>query len=203
MSARAPLLSCGTAIDGVEIEIRDPDGNRMLDGVVGEIHVSGTSLFDGYRNQPELTASKLRDGWYATGDLGAIHAGELFVTGRRDELIIIAGRSLYAHEIEEEVAKVTGVKPGRVCAFGVRNEGSGTEDLVVLMETTADAPAAPELERAVRERLAGTILVSTAQVVSLAGDTLVKTTSGKISRTENRARFAAGNLVSWGTRDDR
>ncbi|MFD1951725.1 AMP-binding protein [Sphingomonas arantia] len=190
-----PLISCGPPIATVQVEIRDAAGAALGEDAVGEIHVAGPSLFDGYRGQPALTARRLRDGWYATGDLGALHAGELYVAGRFDDLIIVAGRSLYAHEIEEEVSRVDGIKPGRVCAFGVANADTGTEDLVVLAELLS--PDDTGVERAVRERLAGTVLVSSAHIVPLPLDTLIKTTSGKISRSENRARFERGELTSW------
>ena len=192
-----PLLSCGRCIDGVRVEVRDDTGTRLPEGVVGELFVSGTSLFDGYRGQPGLTASKLRGGWYATGDLGALDEGEIFVAGRRDDLIIVAGRSLYAHDLEEEVSRVAGVRPGRVCAFGAENEQTGTEDLVVLAELAPEAGPRAPIERGVRERLADVVLVSSAKVVMLPPDTLIKTTSGKVSRKDNRARFERDSLVPW------
>jgi acyl-CoA synthetase (AMP-forming)/AMP-acid ligase II len=192
-----PLLSCGRCIEGVEVEVRDDAGKRLPEGAVGELFVSGTSLFDGYRGQPELTKSKLRGGWYATGDLGAVNEGEVFVAGRSDDLIIIAGRSLYAHNVEEEVSDVAGVKPGRVCAFGADNDQSGTQDLVILAELASEGTPRVQIERAIRERLADTVLVSSAKVVMLQPDTLIKTTSGKVSRKDNRARYDRHALVSW------
>lgn len=177
------LLSCGRPIEGLSIEIRDDTGRALDEGTVGEITLSGTSLFDGYFRQADLTAQRLNRGWFASRDLGFIQDGDLFVCGRKEDLIIIAGRNLYAHEVEALMAQIGGLRPGRSVAFGIDNAATGTEDLVVLAE--------------VRTRLGQTLMVTPREVVILAPDTLIKTTSGKTSRSENRRRYLDGALTSW------
>lgn len=197
--ATRTLLSCGRAVGAVEIEIRAPDGAVLAEGEIGEIHMRGPSLFDGYFRQPGLTAERLKDGWYGSRDLGLMDGGELFICGRVEDLIIVAGRNLYSHDIEAALGGVEGLKPGRAAAFGVANEAAGTEDLVVLAETTGpvDETAVAALAEAVRERLSQTLLVTPRDVVVLEPDTLIKTTSGKTSRDENRRRYLAGELKTW------
>jgi fatty-acyl-CoA synthase len=197
--AERTLLSCGPALEGMAIEVRGPDGTALVQGEVGEIHLSGDSLFDGYFRQPDLTAERVKDGWYGSRDLGFIDDGELFVCGRLEDLIIVAGRNLYAHDIEAALASVEGLKPGRAAAFGVANEATGTEDLVVLAETAGpeDEARVSSLAEAVRLQLSQTLLVTPREVVVLTPDTLIKTTSGKTSRDENRRRYLAGELKSW------
>jgi len=197
---RSPeLLSCGRPLAGLAISVRDEDGREVDDGEIGQIHVRGPSLFDGYFRQAELTKTRLSDGWYATRDIGFVEDGEVFISGRLDDVIIVAGRNLYAHDIEAWLANIAGLKPGRAVAFGIRNDQTGTEDLVILAEAERggdDTLAGPIAER-VRERLAQVLLVSAREVVVLNPDTLIKTTSGKISRNENRRRYQLDELKSW------
>jgi acyl-CoA synthetase (AMP-forming)/AMP-acid ligase II len=191
-------LSCGRPIPGVQVEIRGPAGDVLAEGVAGEVHVRGTSLFEGYFRQPALTAERLRNGWYGTGDIGFLQDGELHVCGRMEDLIIVAGRNLYAHDIEACIASIGGVRPGRGVAFGVDNETSGTEDLVVLVEAASPLADRERIKRDIRERLASRLLIMPAVVSVLDADTLVKTTSGKISRDENRRRYLDESLRVWG-----
>ena len=84
------------------------------------------------------TARKLRDGWYFTGDLGFLHAGELYVTGRKHDLIIVHGRNYYAHELEFLINQLPGVHPGRNVALGWFRPEVGTEEVVVIAEAAAN-----------------------------------------------------------------
>ena len=120
------LLSCGRPIKGMAVEVRGPGGAPAAEGEIGEIHLSGDSLFDGYFRQPGLTAERLKDGWYGSRDLGFIEGGELFVCGRMEDLIIVAGRNLYSHDVGWR----RGLEAGTVGGFrrGQRrgwNRGSG------------------------------------------------------------------------------
>lgn len=198
------LLSCGRPVEGVSVEIRGVDGAPLSDGEIGEIHLSGPSLFDGYFRQPELTAQRLKGGWYGTRDLGFIDDGEVFVCGRLEDLIIVAGRNLYSHDIEAALGGIEGLKPGRSAAFGTLNDASGTEDLIILAETVVAEPGVrtTALAEAVRAHLSQTLLVTPREVVVLAPDTLIKTTSGKTSREENRRRYLAGELRTWRRADE-
>lgn len=193
------LLSCGRPIPGMEIAVRDAEGRDLGEGEIGEIHVTGDSLFDGYFRQPELTRSRMKAGWYATRDLGFVETGDLFVCGRLEDLIIVAGRNLYAHDIEAGLVGLEGLKAGRAIAFGVDNAGSGTEDLIIAAETTApvDAATAAVLGERVRLHLMENLSVAPREVVVLDPDSLIKTTSGKTSRDENRRRYLDGTLRSW------
>lgn len=191
------LLSCGRPIDGVEIEIRDESGELAAEGVAGEICLRGCSLFEGYFRQEAMTQSRIRDGWYHSRDIGFVRDGELYVCGRSDDLIIVAGRNLYAHDIETCASAIEGVKPGRSVAFGVDNPATGTADLVILVEASAARIDSKAIQRDVRTRIATEFLVTPAAVVVLGADTLVKTTSGKISRDENRRRYLTDALKSW------
>ncbi len=184
------LLEAGPPLPGMSVRIVDADRQPMPDGAVGEIELSATYLFSGYQGEPERTAAKLRGGAFATGDLGFLHDGRLYVLGRMDDLIVVNGRNLYAHEVEAELSRVEGVKPGRVVAVGVVDERIGSQGLVVIAERADGSPVADrDLRRAVAETLNTLFAVVPRQVKLVEAGWLVKTTSGKISRKENLARL--------------
>jgi len=180
------VVSCGPPVDGVELDIRD-----------GEICIRGPFLFDGYYLLPEKTAQKLRDGWYHSGDLGFIRDGELYVTGRVDDMLIVGGRNHFAHEIEACVNGIPGVLPGRNVAIGVEDRRTDATVVVVLAECAEDADHAA-LVHAVRAEVAARIGLALHAVVPLRRGEMVKTTSGKISRVKNRELYLAGLLPSGG-----
>lgn len=183
------LVSCGKALPTIAIEVRDSTGCRLGEGEVGQIHIAGPHVFSGYRHQPELNASVIDDrGTYATGDLGFLLDGELFVTGRLKDLIIIRGRNYYPQDIEALVGEVAGVVPGRVAAFGIPDAATGTEQLVILMEI-AEGEAPGKVALAVRRTIAQSLDCTAGDVRVVPPRALVKSTSGKISRPENRRRY--------------
>jgi acyl-CoA synthetase (AMP-forming)/AMP-acid ligase II len=181
------LLSCGSPIEGIGLRIVGDDGGDLPPGRIGEVAIAAPFLFDGYYRQPSLTGLKLRDGWYYSGDMGCLVDEELYITGRKDDLIIAYGRNYYAHEIEAVASGVDDVLPGRCVAFAVPSPMAGTQQTVLMAETRAEdgAPLVRQLREAV---LASTGLALT-QIVLRPPGTLVKTTSGKISREANRTQF--------------
>ncbi|MBV9079692.1 MAG: AMP-binding protein [Elusimicrobia bacterium] len=184
------LVSSGRVIAGNRARIVGPEGQTLPDRAVGEIAISSDSLMTGYYHRDDLTAAVLKDGWYATGDLGFFAEGELYVTGRKKDMIIVAGKNIYPQDVEEIVGRTEGVYPGRVVCFGVASEEKGTEDVVVLAETTVSDPAKHlqmklSIARAVRDQMECVVN----QVVLLPHMWLIKSTSGKISRSGNRERY--------------
>lgn len=178
------LLSCGAPLAGVKVEVQDAAGLRLPNGEIGEITVHSPFLFAGYYMLPEKTLEKLENGWYATGDRGFVLDGELFVAGRTDDLLIISGRNYYAHEIENVVNSVPGIRPGRCVALGVDNEQTDALAVVLLVECVPHADLAgigPLVRREVFQRLG--LMVHA--VMPMPEGALIKTTSGKISRSRN------------------
>lgn len=184
------VLSCGPAIPGCRIRIEGaPDDGETF----GQILVAASFLFDGYYKDPERTARALRDGWYATGDVGFVSGGELYVCGRLDDRIIVGGRNLYAHEIEQLVSTVPGVTPGRAVAMGVYDETSGTERLVIAAETAPDA-AHKEVSGRIIEAIDASMSLRPGDVRLFSDRRIIKTTSGKLDRKKNRERYLAGGF---------
>lgn len=182
------FVSSGRAVAGVQVEI---DGAAGEPGRVGEILIRGPGVISGYgadgRGGPEGNAG---DGWFRTGDLGYLDGGELFVTGRAKDLIIHRGSNLYPSDLEEAAEAVAGVRPGRVVAFGVEEEGGGTEEVVIAAEVDGAVDPA-ELSRRVREEVWLRLQVAVAAVEVVAAGSLKKSTSGKLSRGANRDAYLA------------
>ncbi|MDP2313368.1 MAG: AMP-binding protein [Pseudomonadota bacterium] len=124
------LVSVGTPLPGMAIDV--PEDR------VGPVKVRGPSLFAGYLHQPERTALAMVDGWLDTGDLGFVHDGELYLTGRAKDVVILRGQNHAPHEIEQAVDAVEGVRTGCAAAVAWRPEDAESEQLVVFVEVKAE-----------------------------------------------------------------
>ena len=184
------LVSSGVPLPGVTLAILDDAGGMLASGHVGQIAVGAPFLFDGYHLEPARTAAAFVEGLYQTGDLGFRLDEDLFVLGRRDDLLILLGRNVYAHEIESLLSDVAGLKPGRVLAMGLDDESVGSQELVILAEAIVGTDE--KLARAaIRLRLESILAITPKRIVFVAPGWLVKSTSGKIGRAENRRKFLA------------
>ncbi len=184
------MVSCGVPIPGVEVRVVDDQGKPLPERHVGEIILRGNSMLSGYYQLPDVTIEAIRDGWYFTGDLGYLADGELYVSGRIKDLIIVGGKNIYPQDIEAIINEIEGVKRGRVVVFGVFNESLGTEDIGVvaeLMENTDEARA--RIQREIRRRVVQTMDVNARFVHLVEQKWLIKTSSGKIARSANRDKF--------------
>jgi amino acid adenylation domain-containing protein len=206
------LVGCGRPWMEQRLAVVDPESCRLArDGQEGEIWISGPSIAQGYWGQPEATERAFRArlaggpadagaeageaSFLRTGDLGFLRGGELFVTGRLKDLIIIRGRNLYPQDVERTAEEShAALRPGCGAAFAVEDEGE--ERLVVVQELDPhhrdEAGAALEaLRRAVAEEHE----VMVHQAVLVRAGTIPKTSSGKIQRHAACAAFLAGSLV--------
>ena len=184
---RTALVSSGTPLPDTTIHITGPDGEILPDRHVGEIAIGSPSLFERYER---ADTSAVHDGRFRTGDLGYLAGGHLFVTGRKKDLIIVAGRNVYPQDIESVVDETPGAIAGRAVAFGVADAILGTDRVVIVAEThlTDDGQRAA-LERAVREGVAARCEVAVGDVCLVPSRWLRKSTSGKLARGENRQRY--------------
>ncbi|HEY0605644.1 MAG TPA: HAD-IIIC family phosphatase, partial [Herpetosiphonaceae bacterium] len=203
------LVGCGTTLDSQLITIANPDTHRpCAPGEVGEIWVSGPSVAQGYWRCPELTAATFQarlDGadertFLRTGDLGFERDGELFVTGRIKDLIIIRGRNHYPQDIEQTVEQShAALRLGGSAAFAI--EVGGEERLVVVQEIergNGDLDLAPVIS-AIRRAIAEQHELQTYAVVLIRHGSIPKTSSGKIQRHACRAAFQQDRLSVVGS----
>jgi len=180
------LISCGAPLRDFELRVIDGDGADVAEGLVGEIAVRGPSMAAGYFGDPELTAQRfLPDGFYLTRDLGFIRDGELYVLGRVDDIIVVFGRKLRAPEIEAALGTVPGVKPGRAIVLAQRSAVLGTNEVYFLYEADVDAPPEATVAAEARQVMLADTGLSFRQVIRVEAGSLLKTTSGKLSRPAN------------------
>ena len=191
------IVSVGRPVPGTRLRIVDDLGRELPPGLVGRVWVSGPSLMDGYLGDPDATARALRDGWLDTGDLGFLHQGELYLTGRAKDVVILRGRNHAPEEIERAVEGVPGVRTGCVIAASWLPEDAEGEVLVLFVE--AARQASPEriagLPEACREAVLGATGLSVDRVEVLAPGTLPRTSSGKLRRQEALRLYLAGELA--------
>jgi amino acid adenylation domain-containing protein len=201
------LIGCGSAAAGVELRIVDPEQRRAcVEGQVGEIWLRGPSIAAGYHAQPEQTlatfAGRLVDEpsdaptWLRTGDLGYCEDSELFVTGRRKDLIIVRGRNIYPQDVEATVEACHGaLRPGSSAAFMLDADAAGVERVCVCVELHARRPADhDEVIAAIRAAVLDEHELALASVVLLRAGGLPKTSSGKVQRHACRNELLAGSL---------
>lgn len=187
----AVIVSCGKPIDGVEMRVVDDHGAILPVRHIGEIHIRSNSLFTGYHNRQDLQPL-LPDGWFATGDRGYIADGLAYIIGRSKDLIINAGKNIYPQDIEAIVNTVAGVHPGRAVVFGVPDEREGTELIAVVAEVDTDNPEErKQIHQAIRQAVVSQADVVVGYVTLVAAGWLIKTSSGKIARSQNREKWLA------------
>lgn len=186
------IISCGKSIEGLHLSIHNEDGDRVEDGAIGEIGVSGDYLFDGYFLLEDLTSSRFVNGIFMTRDMGFMLQDELYVLGRKDDMIIVQGRNIFAHEIEALLLDVEGLKPGRSVAFGVSDEVSGSEALVVMCEYAEKGGRVDDIKKNIRTIIESSLGVVPKKVEIVDLGWLIKTSSGKIDRKKNKQKFMRG-----------
>ena len=193
----APLriVGCGRPLRGHEVRIVDDGGRAQGERVEGRIEFRGPSVTSGYFRNPAATRDALHDGWMDSGDLGYVADGDLFVTGRRKDLIKKAGRNLYPQEVEEIVGRVSGIRQGCVAAFGIPDARIGTERLVVVAESRgALETERSRLQNAVQDGVVAALGVPADAIVIAPPGTVLKTSSGKIRRGATREAYLCGAL---------
>jgi acyl-CoA synthetase (AMP-forming)/AMP-acid ligase II len=173
------------------VRVVDDSGKILPERTIGEIVLKSNSMFTEYYRRPELTDAALRDGWFYTSDMGYIADGELYVLGRKDDMIIVGGRNIYPQDVEEIAHRVQGVYQGRAAAFGIDDKKLGTASIVLVCELRGD-PNAEDLERIesqLRRNVVAELDVILADVRFVERGWVVKTSNGKIARRDNRDKY--------------
>jgi fatty-acyl-CoA synthase len=195
------LANCGRPFDEHEVAILDADGEPLPERRVGEIGLRGPSVTSGYWHDPDATSASTRGHWLLTGDLGFFANGDLFVCGRNKEVIIVAGRNYHPADIEWVAAEVSGIRRGRVVAFGVtvvEADGSTSERVVLCAESKARGEDREKVVDAVKARVLDALGIRVSDVMLLERASLPRTSSGKLQRTKAREWYLAGRLDTAG-----
>ncbi len=186
------FVVCGRMLPAHEIEVRGYDGALLPERAVGRIFVRGPSLMLGYFGAPEETARVLsQDGWLDTGDLGYLTNGQIVITGRAKDLIIVHGRNVWPQDLEWAAeAEIPSLRSGDVAVFSV--DTGEEEEVVVLVECRLTAPAAREaLAMELTNFFRGRQGLET-RVVLVPPHSLPQTSSGKLSRSRARLMYLEG-----------
>ncbi|WP_339520288.1 non-ribosomal peptide synthetase [Pseudomonas proteolytica] len=198
------IMSCGTSQPEHGVLIVEPHTlAELADNCVGEIWATGPSIAHGYWRNPEATAKTFVQHagrtWLRTGDLGFMRDGEVFITGRLKDLLIVRGHNLYPQDIEQTVEReVEVVRKGRVAAFAVNDQGLEGIGIAAEISRSVQKILPPEaLIKAIRQAVAEAYQEAPCVVVLLNPGALPKTSSGKVQRSACRTRLADGSLDSY------
>jgi 1-acyl-sn-glycerol-3-phosphate acyltransferase len=190
--------ACGRPLPGYQIRVVDDQGQELGERRQGKVLFRGPSASAGYYRNPQATAAMMReDGWHDSGDLGYLADGELYLTGRRKDMIIRAGRNIHPAEIEEAVGGIEGIRKGCVAVFGATAaDGEGGEQLIVAAESRRAATRGEQLSEAIRGLVSERCGVSPDKILLLPLGAVLKTSSGKIRRSACRDLYLRGELGS-------
>ncbi len=184
------MLSSGQPISNTRVRIFDPQGQPLPERKIGEVGIQSDCMLSGFYHREDLTKQAFIDGWYLTGDFGYVADGELYVTGRKKDLIIVGGKNIYPADLEHLAMEVKGVHPGRVVAFGVYNEESGTEEVVIVSEVDVEDPAEHErIANEIRKTVTKGSAVALRHVHLVPSKWILKTSSGKTARLANKDKY--------------
>jgi len=184
------MMSSGRPLDNVKIRILSEQGMDVSDREIGEILIQSNCMLTGYYNRKDLTEEAFIDGWYRTGDYGYMVGDDIFVTGRKKDMIIVGGKNVYPQDLEMLTYEVPGVHAGRSVAFGMFDDAQGTEDVVVIAEVdTEDASEQQKIADAIRLHVTKNSAIALRYVKVVGPKWIIKTSSGKTARSANKAKF--------------
>ncbi len=200
------FVSSGKPLAGHDVLIVDGEGNELPDRMEGFLWFRGPSATSGYYSNPEATAQLFPRGpaippdeypWLNSGDRAYRADGEIYVTGRVKDIIIKGGRNLYPHEVEGLASSVEGIRKGCVVAFGLKDEDSGTEKLVVVAETRETQPASrAAIAAKITDQVSRGLGLPPDRVELIPPGSIPKTSSGKLRRDETKQLYLAGTLTA-------
>ena len=184
------MVSNGRPIENTRVKIISEKNLELPERHVGQIAVKSNCMLTGYYHRPDETEKTMLDGWFKTGDLGYLADGELYISGRKKDMIIVGGKNIYPQDIEYLSMQVKGVHQGRVVAFGVINEKIGTEEVVVVAEIEAEMMREnDQIKEQIRKTIAQNSAITLKDAYVVQPKWLIKTSSGKIARTANREKY--------------
>ncbi len=192
------FVNCGRPLPGHIVKIVDEDGQQLSEMMVGSVLVHGDSVMTGYYNNPEETNKALKSGnWLDTGDIGFLLEGDLFITGRRTDVIIVNGRNIRAQDIEELAEQQPEVRSREASAFGVNDE-DGTTTIVLVIECRLTAVTERQSLTVRLQQLVYMAFGVNCVVELVPPHTLPRTSSGKLSRFAARQGYIQRTSLAVG-----
>lgn len=184
------MLSSGQALPNTQVRIVDENGQNLPDRVIGEIMLQSNCMLTGYYHRPDATEKAFQQGWYLTGDYGYTLHGEVFVAGRKKDMIIVGGKNVYPQDLESLAYEVPGIHAGRAVAFGIEDPKAGTEEVVIVAEVdTEDENERQQIADSLRQHITKNSAVALRYAHIVSKQWILKTSSGKTARSANREKF--------------
>lgn len=188
------FVKVGKAIRDCEVRIVDDEDSGVEDGVVGHIQINGLNVASGIYNDNEAEIALFTDDdWLRSGDCGVIVAGDLLITGRCKDLIIVNGQNYYPHDIEEIVAQIYALDLGKVVVCGVNSSASQTEELLIFILYRQDIKSFRDLANEVKDHVAERTGLEFDHIIPV--NRIPKTTSGKLQRAHLAAAYQKGEFA--------
>lgn len=188
------VVRVGRPVQGCRLRIGDAQGAPLPEGHLGRVLIAGDNVTAGYYRDPAANrAAFTAEGWLDTGDMGFLIEGELVITGRSKEMLLVNGQNYYPHDLEEAAASVEGLGIGKVAACGLRGVDDPTDSVVVFVVHRGDLDAFLPVVRAVRRRVFERAGLEVSEVVPV--PRIPKTTSGKIQRYQLAEAYQAGEYA--------
>ncbi|OXR48915.1 hypothetical protein PuT2_10035 [Pusillimonas sp. T2] len=191
--------SLGPAVPGAKIRVVDDDNQALTEGEIGQIQICSPQLLTRYFGLPPDSARVNGSEWFDCGDAGFIADGQLYLTGRLKDTLNVRGVTVFAHELENTLAKVSGVDPTCLSVVPVRPPGASTEEIAVFFSTYPESgldtpPVVSAVIGAMRDALRLTHAISADHFVPLKSADFPRTPIGKIVKRELREQFEAGHF---------
>ncbi|MEO1005228.1 MAG: beta-ketoacyl synthase N-terminal-like domain-containing protein, partial [Cyanobacteria bacterium J06638_38] len=189
------FVSVGAPIPGVSLRIVNDDDNLLPEGEIGLLQVQGATVTTGYYRQPELDNEVFTvEGWFNTGDLGFLQNGQLTITGRQKDVIIINGINYFNHEIETVVEAIPGISISYTAACGVKDRYQQEQIAIFFHSTEQESESLYQLVKQIRKGVFEQLGVTPTYIIPVTKETIPKTAIGKIQRSQLSQRFAAGEF---------
>jgi acyl-CoA synthetase (AMP-forming)/AMP-acid ligase II len=184
------MMSSGKPLENTKVKVIGNNANELPERVIGEVALKSDCMLTGYYNRPDITEKAFHNGWYLTGDYGYISNGEVFVSGRKKDMIIVGGKNIYPQDLESLTYEVPGVHAGRSVAFGMFDETQGTEEVVIIAEVDSeDAEEQQRIGDAIRLHVTKNSAIALRYVKVVGPKWILKTSSGKTARSANKEKF--------------
>lgn len=190
------IVSCGVPLPQHQVRIADEKGNAVAERQVGYLLFNGPSNMLGYYNNPQATERVKVNNWIDSGDLAYQADAEIYLAGRKKDIIISAGRNVYPDEVEKIAVSVPGVIISGVAAFGVADPQTGTEQCVIVAETEEKNKEVREkMAHAIVSKVAAALNIKPNPVILVAPHTVPKTSSGKVQRSQCKQAYQQNRLI--------
>lgn len=188
------LVNLGKPLDHCSIRVVNESGEIVPESMLGNVEVKGENVTSGYYGDPARSVQAIHDGWLKTGDLGFIHQGDLFITGRSKDIIFINGANYYAHDLETIAMQVEEVNFGKLVVAGYFDETDGHDKLLVFL-VGADNESTLLLFKQLKQKFLSTIGLTVNTFIPIKSNEIPRTSSGKIQRFKMVDRFLKGEFL--------